>query len=164
MSRNALFTALILCVAAGYARAQGTPIYKCIDSSGRPLYTSEKSDMAGKKCEPVSQEVNVVPGQKPLPSASKPGTVPGAYPRETPEQRSAAKEKQRETLEQELSKEQALLAQAQKDLAEQEAVRSGNERNYARVLERLGPYKDRVELHQKNVEALKREIANLYKQ
>jgi hypothetical protein len=42
-------------------------------------------------------------------------------------------------------------------------VRYGNERNYARVLERLQPYKDNVDLHQKNVEALKRELANLYK-
>jgi hypothetical protein len=28
------------------------------------------------------------------------------------------------------------------------------------VLERLQPYKDRVETHEKNVEALKRELAN----
>ena len=40
------------------------------------------------------------------------------------------------------------------------AMREGGERNYARVLERLQPYKDRVETHEKNVEALKRELAN----
>jgi hypothetical protein len=40
-------------------------------------------------------------------------------------------------------------------------VREGNERNYARVLERLQPYKDSVETHQKNIEALKRELSNL---
>ena len=159
MPRNPLFAALILALAAGSVRAQGGPIYKCIDSNGRPLYTTEKSDMAGKKCEPVASEVNVVPSQKPRGESARP---PG-FPRETPTQRSAAKEKQRETLEGELAKEKSLLADAQKELDEQQAMRSGDERNYARVLERLQPYKDRVELHQKNIEALQRELANLYK-
>jgi type IV secretory pathway VirB10-like protein len=159
MSRNPLFAALILLLMAGAARAQGTPIYKCIDSSGRPLYTSEKSDMAGKKCESITKEVNVVPAQKPRSS----GATPPGYPRETPAQRSAAKEKQQETLQRELAKEQELLADAKRALSEQEAVRSGNEKNYARVLERLRPYQESVELHEKNIAALQRELANLYK-
>jgi len=159
MLRNPLFAALILASAAGGVHAQGGPIYKCVDSSGRLLYTTEKSDMAGKKCEPVASEVNVVPAQKPRGDSARPPD----FPRESPSQRSAAKEKQRETLEGELAKEKSLLADAQKELAEQQAVRSGDEKNYARVLERLRPYQDRVELHQKNVEALQRELANLYK-
>jgi hypothetical protein len=63
-------------------------------------------------------------------------------------------------LEQELATEEGLLAQAKQALAEQEAIRNGDERNYARVLERLQPYKDNVDLHQKNIEALKREIGS----
>ncbi len=39
-------------------------------------------------------------------------------------------------------------------------MRSGDERNYQKVLDRLQPYKDEVERHQKNVEALKKEINN----
>jgi len=160
MLRNPLFAALILASAVGAARAQGGPIYKCVDSSGRLLYTTEKSDMAGKKCEPVASEVNVVPAQRqPRGDSARPPD----FPRESAAQRSAAKEKQRETLEGELAKEKSLLADAQKELDEQQAVRSGDEKNYARVLERLQPYKDRVELHQKNIEALQRELANLYK-
>lgn len=133
------------------AGAQVTEIYKCTDESGRPLYTSDKRDTRGKKCELVSREINVVPAPKP----SKP------FPKETASQRETAKERQRAILEKELAAEQQLLANAQKALEEQEAVRTGGEKNYARVLERLQPYKDSVETHQKNIEALKRELSNL---
>ena len=44
---------------------------------------------------------------------------------------------------------------------QQEQVRTGEERNYAKVLERLQPYKDSIETHEKNIEALRRELANL---
>ena len=41
------------------AHAQVTEIYKCIDGGGRPLYTSDRKDTAGKKCELVSREVKI---------------------------------------------------------------------------------------------------------
>ncbi len=137
------------------ASAPGAEIYKCTDTGGRPLYTSDKRDTAGKKCELVSREVNVIPGQKGVARAS-----PSNFPKESPAERASAKGRQREILEQELQTEQQLLAKAKKALAEQEATRSGDERNYARVLERLQPYKDTVEVHEKNVEALRRELSN----
>jgi hypothetical protein len=132
--------------------AQVTEIYKCYDENGRPLYTSDKRDTRGKNCELVSREVNVVPA---------PPARSTAFPKESPSQRASAKGRQRDILEKELTSEQQLLAKAQKDLADQEAIRTGDERNYARVLERLQPYKDSVETHQKNIEALRRELSNL---
>jgi hypothetical protein len=71
-----------------------------------------------------------------------------------------AKGRQRDILEQELAREEGLLAKARQSLSEQEAIRNGDERNYARVIERLQPFKDDVDLHQKNIEALKRELGN----
>ena len=136
------------------AHAQVTEIYKCHDENGRPLYTSDKRDTRGKKCELVSREINVVPA----PPARK---ISPGFPKESASERSNAKGRQREILEKELASEQQLLAKAQKDLADQEAIRTGDERNYARVLERLQPYKDSVETHQKNIEALRRELSNL---
>ena len=99
-----------------------------------------------------SQQVNVAPAQKSRPSA---------FPRESSSERASAKGRQREILQQELASEEQALSKARQALAEQEAVRSGDERNYARVQERLQPYKDSVETHQKNIEALKRELTNL---
>lgn len=154
------FGALILTLAgvatAGQALAQSSEIWKCTDERGRALYTSDRRETAGKKCELVSKEVNVVPGQK---SAAKPS--PAGFPKESANDRAAAKSRQRDTLERELTQEESMLADAKRKLAEQEAVRSGDEKNYARVLERLRPYQDAVEVHQKNVDALKREIGNL---
>jgi hypothetical protein len=141
------------------ARAQVTEIYKCIDAKGNRLYTSDKRETSGRKCELVSREINVVPAQKqpPFPTSSS----PSAFPRETPQARASAKERQRDILEKELASELQLLDQARKDLNAQESTRSGDEKNYARVLERLQPFKDSVDLHQKNIDALKRELSNI---
>ena len=134
-------------------RAQVTEIYKCVEPNGRPLYTSDKRETVGKKCQLVSREINVVsPG-----AAAK----PGAFPRESFEQRASARERQRDVLQKELSTEQQDLTKAKQELAEQESVRTGEERNYAKVQERLQKYKDVIETHEKNIEALKRELGNL---
>lgn len=156
--RALIFVTFGTCAAG--AGAQGvTEIYKCVDPNGRPLYTSDRRDTAGKKCELVSREVNVVP---PPPAGKAPPrtATPSNFPKESAGERAAAKGRQREILEQELASEQKLLADARQKLAEQESVRAGDERNYAKVLERLQPYKDSVETHEKNVEALRRELSN----
>jgi len=137
------------------AQAQVTEIYKCVEPNGRPLYTSDKRETAGRKCELVSREINVVSTPPKAPSK------PGAFPRESPSQRASARDRQREVLQKELATEEQDLAKANKELAEQESVRSGDERNYARVQERLQKYKDVVETHEKNIQALKRELGNL---
>ena len=143
---------------AWLAHAQVTEIYNCVDRDGKRLYTSDKRETTtpGLKCKVVSREVNVVPAPKP-----SPGAAPSSFPRETPQAKASAKERQREILEKELAAEQQQLADAQKQLAEQESMRMGDERNYARVLDRLQPYKDNVDLHQKNIEALRRELSNI---
>jgi hypothetical protein len=103
----------------------------------------------------VSEErVNVSP-------AAKPAARPANFPKESAADRQDSKAKQRKTLENELTQEEAMLADARKKLSEQEAIRTGDEKNYQRVLDRLKPFQDTVEVHQKNVDALKRELNNL---
>jgi hypothetical protein len=143
--------------AAGPARAQVETLWNCKDpASGRTILTNQQADTAGKECRIVQQQrVNVAPA--PRPAAKSPAN----FPRESASDRANSKARQRETLEQELSQEESMLADARKKLSEQEAIRSGDEKNYAKVLDRLRPYKDTVEVHEKNVEALKRELGNL---
>jgi septal ring factor EnvC (AmiA/AmiB activator) len=128
---------------AAVAQAQGE-IYKCPDPSGRPTYTNVKRDTAGKNCTMVSREVSVVPSF-PMPRTAQAGT--------------SRNESRRKILESELDSEQKLLSDAKQKLAEQEATRDGEERNYARVQERLKPYQDSVQQHEKNIEQLQRELA-----
>jgi len=149
-----IFAALIWQTAAPAAAQQRSEIYKCVDSSGKASYTNDARETAGRKCQLVTTQINVAPPPQP-----KQGR-PEGFPRESAADRANAKGKQIEILQQELASEEANLAKAKEELAEQEGVRTGDERNYARVLERLQPYKDRVETHEKNVEALKRELAN----
>jgi hypothetical protein len=73
----------------------------------------------------------------------------------------------RRILESELAAEQKNAEQAKQELSEQEAIVLPSERmqggaiSGGKVQERLQPYKDRVALHQRNIEAIQKEIANL---
>jgi septal ring factor EnvC (AmiA/AmiB activator) len=150
---------MLWAASAGSALAQVETIWSCKDSNGRILMTSQKEDTVGKDCRIVQQQrVTVVPAPANKATSTK---SPAGFPKESTSDRLAARAKQRETIEKELNQEQSMLADARRKLTEQEAARGGDEKNYARVLERLKPYQDTVEVHEKNVEALKRELGNL---
>lgn len=152
---------LLLALAFGTcASSQAAEIYKCIGPEGRPLYTSEKRDTVGKKCKVISREINVVPLPAP-PKSSAPPPPQASYPREDPAGRAAAKERQRQILEKELAIEEDLLSKARAALLDQESLRAGDDRSGARLLERLRPYQEDVDSHERNVGALKRELQNL---
>ena len=140
-----------------------TEIFKCRSESGQVTYTNDRRQAEKQKCELVTSQINVAPPLAKPPPRTPSGfpPAPAGFPRETPRDSASARERQRDILQKELASEEQALSKARQALAEQESVRSGDERNYARVLERLQPYKDSVETHQKNIEALKRELANL---
>lgn len=138
------FIALLSLVAAG---AGADPV-KCVDASGKIRYVDEA--MVGEqKCKPVKDAMNIVAPQKDPAANSEPteGRRPrrggaGALPRGTDTR---------------LADAEARLADAKSKLAEQEAIREGGERNYARVLERLQPYQEAVERAQQEVTRLRNE-------
>jgi uncharacterized protein DUF4124 len=135
---------LALATPCGLAHGE---VYKCPDASGRPTYTNVKRDTVGKNCTLVSKEVTVVPAQVPARGQSS-----AAVDRN---------ENRRKILESELQNEQQLLTDARQKLVEQEGLRGGEERNYARVQERLKPYQAAVDLHTKNIEQLRGELGRL---
>ena len=123
-------------------------IFRCRSPEGQVTYTNDRRNAEKQKCTLVSNErVNVAPSAK--------------FPRETPRDNAKAKGRQREILEKELQTEEQALNKARKALADQQAVREGDEKNYARVQERLQPFQETVQNHEKNIQALQRELGNL---
>jgi len=140
---------LALATPCGHAQSE---VYKCPDASGRPTYTNVKRDTVGKNCTLVSKEVSVVPAQVPARAVQSSAVSDAA---------SVRSGNRRRILESELQNEQQLLSDARQKLTEQEGIREGDERNYARVLERLKPYQESVTQHTKNIEQLRSELGRL---
>ena len=148
---------LLLLGSAGLAQAE---IWECIDSSGNKRFTNVKAEASG--CKLMSlPPVPSVPSPKAKGGDAKASAQGGNFPKvDAPVQQQRDNER-RKILEQELANEQKLLEQAKKDLAEQESQRLGSERNYQRVLERLEPFKKKVDLHESNIVSLRKELSSL---
>lgn len=169
----------ILILLAGSIQGAQAQIYRCVDASGHSTYTNDKEGHGNLKCTLVQREVSVVPAQTPTRPAAKPAApaarsgnsaapTPGSAARGNgtaqrvdPTTQKARDGDRRRILEEELRSAEQALDTARKNLAAQEAVRSGDERNYQRVLDRLKPFQDEVRRAEDNVAALKRELSNL---
>ncbi len=137
MSRVTL--AAMLAVASFSIGAQ--PV-KCVDASGKIRYIDE-SMIGQEKCTPVRGEMQVVPAQ------------PGAATRQPSATSTGSTLADREAR---VARAEKSLAEVRRQLAEQEAVRSGDERNYARVLERLKPFQEAVQAAEQELEQARRDL------
>lgn len=141
--------AVVLMLAGAHAWAD---IYKKVDEDGRVTYSNVPSKGAQKlNLEPL----NTVPASKPKSQS------PDNFPRVDSDTQKGRDYKRRQILENELAQEINQLEDAKKALAEGQDTRLGSERNYQRYLDRIQPLKDAVAEHQKNIDALKEEIAGL---
>ncbi len=131
---------------------QAQTIYKCTDERGGTLISNSRVDKSCKAI--VSTPENSMPAPKVKPKASAAPT-PADFPRVQEETQKSRDGDRRHILEQELANEQRSLDQARRDLAEQEAVRGGN------VAERTAPYRDRIAQHERNLQALQKELGAL---
>jgi hypothetical protein len=155
MSRNIVWAAALLglCSSAG-AWAQ-ICVYK--DAEGHITYSNvnEAPPKGSQKLRCLKEAAPSVTA----PAAKKPAPRTDARVDQQTQQRRDGE--RRRILEQELTEEQQRLNAAREELAAQEALRTGDERNYQRVEERVQPYRDRVETHERNIQALQQELRNL---
>jgi hypothetical protein len=133
--KQALLTMTLACFAA----AVGAEPVKCVDANGKVRYV-DSSTPGTENCKPVTAETNVVRPQ------SGSGAVSSSPARAGPSQGEAG-----------LRAAQNDLETAKRQLAEQEAIRNGDEKNYQRVLDRLKPYQDAVERAQQNLDRVQRD-------
>jgi len=137
---------------AGSAQAQST-IYKCTDADGGTLISNNRVD---KSCKPVVTGPENTMRAPRAPSATATPT-PANFPKVAEDQQKARDTDRKRILEQELAGEQKNLEQAKRELADQEALKPGNE-DKQRGLDRLQPYKDRVAQHERNIAAITKEL------
>lgn len=142
-----------LCCAAVSLPAAAQTIYKCVDPTGATLISNTRVD---KSCRPIvsGPETSV-----PAPPRARSGTAaatptPAGFPRVADDTQKARDGDRRHILEQELHGEQRQLDEARKALAEQEAQRGA-------PAERLLPYRERVGQHERNIQALQKELGGL---
>jgi len=147
--------ALVAALLPGAVLAQS--IYKCTDANGNTLISNARVD---KNCKPVNSGPDIsVPAPKARPAAAAGTPTPAGFPRVQENTQKERDNDRRRILEQELQNEQRNFDQAKRDLAAQEAVRNGDEKNYQKYLERLQPYQERVAQHERNLQALQRELS-----
>jgi hypothetical protein len=137
---------------------QADVMYQCVDASGRKSFSNIKSSDKSMRCTAMDLGEPVA---VPPPRASTKAPTPSNFPRVDEGEQKARDTDRRRILEGELAAEEMSLEQAKKALAEQESIREGNERNYQKVLDRLQPYKDKVALHERNIEAIQKELLKL---
>lgn len=126
-------------------------IYKHVDENGRVTYTNQPMKGAKKVDLP---ELSTIPGQK-----SQQANATSSFPKVDGKTQKDRDDMRRRILEDELRAEERALSESQAALQEGEATRLGDERNYQKYLDRVQGLKDTVAQHEKNVEAIRRELA-----
>ena len=100
-------------------------------------------------------------------AASAANPTPSTFPKVDENTQRSRDTDRRRILENELAEEQKNLEQAKKVLAEQETMILPSERikggavSGGEVEERVQPYKDKVALHERNIEAIQKELSRL---
>ena len=145
-------SSLALLIAAVAMPVSAQTIYKCIDANGGTLISNTRVD---KNCKAVvsGPESSMPPPPKAKTVGASANPTPAGFPRVQEDTQKARDTDRRHILDQELAGEQRNLEQARKDLAEQEALRGSPDR--------MAPYRDRVAQHERNIQAIQKELSNL---
>lgn len=166
LQRTVGMTMLAL-LGSGPVAAQGV-IYKCTPPNGSVEYTDIRR---GSYCQAMDLPGTVIaaPPKRAAPARNVVAPVtptvipaqPGSFPRVDGAEQRARDADRRAILDDELRSEQQKLDALRAEYNNGAPERRGDERNYAKYQERTAALRDSVSRSEKNVEALKREIANI---
>ncbi len=153
-----LIAACLALLLAGPAHAV-RQICKYVDGEGRVTFADVPQKNARKlMCfDPMPERT---PKPPPKPAAGKAGADEAGFPRVDGETQKRRDTDRRRILEQELADEQKLLDQARAALGDGESVRYSNETGDDKLRERIRPLREALATHEKNIEAIRRELAN----
>jgi hypothetical protein len=160
---------LLAGLAAHEARADSV-IYKCVDQNGRVEFTDINKpgckvlDLPGYVASTPAPAPRAAPAVAMRQGAGRPAAAspnPAGFPRVDTATQKARDDDRRAILGDELRAEERKLTDLKRDFNNGEPERQGNEKNYAKYQERVAQMRDNIGRSEKNVEALKREIANI---
>lgn len=160
MTMSLKLSVLLALLASAAAHGQ---IYKCQPPGGSVEFTDINR---GSYCKLMDLPGMTVPAPArrsgpSAPRAAQPVATPGEFPRVDSAEQKARDADRRGILEDELKTEQQKLAELRREFNGGEPARRGDERNYAKYQERVAALRDSISRSEKNVDALKREIANI---
>ena len=149
MSVRVVILTLVVCLS--WISEANAVIYKCVMADGGILFTQIKENSSCKVTASAENAIPAPPRAKPAGAAANPS--PAGFPRVQEDTQKARDGDRRHILEQELAGEQRHLELARKDLSEQQAAGSASDR--------IAPYRDRVGQHERNIQAIQKELGNL---
>jgi hypothetical protein len=162
----ALLSALLM---AASAQAQSV-VYRCVDKEGRVLYTDTNAGNCKVVDSIISGAISAPPASSRPPAVSMrqgagrstpTAASPASFPRVDNATQRARDDDRREILNEELRAEEKKLADLKRDFNNGEPERQGNEKNYAKYQERVAQMRDDIGRAEKNIDAIRREIANI---
>lgn len=159
-----LFPLVLGLALAWVAPVASAGIYLCTDGQGRRELTDNQRpgcrmlEIPGSIAAPAPRK-----SQPALRAATPaaPAVTPTDFPRVDNAQQRARDDDRRGILTEELRSEERRLADLKREFNGGEPERQGNERNYAKYQARVAEMRDSIGRGEKNIEALKREIANI---
>jgi phage shock protein A len=142
--------------------AQAQQIYLCTDASGHKELTDTRK---GANCKPLDLPAPSIAAParegRAMQRLPAPAATPGNFPRVDSSEQKARDADRKAILSDELNAETKKLAELRKEFNGGEPERRGDERNYAKYQDRVASLKESIARSEQNVEALKREIANI---
>lgn len=162
--RIGISRALACCFALGFnlgfavaASAQGS-VCKYIDAEGNIVFTNVAPDKGLRKLSCLNSFNSDDIGKKSAPAARTTPT-PAGFPRVDAETQRGRDDVRRRVLSEELASEEKLLAEARTSYANGAPVPLPEEQaNAGRYRDRIGRLRQAVQLHERNIDALKKEL------
>lgn len=141
------------------ASPQPDMVFLCREN-GQEIYTNTKINKGCKSFSLSTSQVQQKPIAPPSPNLISTGSQAN-FPKVTVEKQKERDIDRRKILEEELSVENKKLAEAKKELSKQEQTVLAEEKNYKTITERLQPHKELVAQHERNIQALQKELSNM---
>ena len=153
----ALFTLLV-----HQAHAQ-TDVFLCVDDRGNKEYKNTGTTKGCKRIDLAGVTIIAAPKHAPIvaqTASARQASSPSDFPKIDSGMQRTRDNDRRQILLDEMKTEEGKLATLRKDFNSGEPERQGDERNFAKYQERVAAMKDDIGRSEKNIEALKRELAN----